>query len=236
MCGKPSSSAPPSSSGSSGRNARPPSDPRSRRPDLRRFVLAFLLTYLLAWPAWLALSPAYARLLAGAANALIPALAGDHLPWIVSINGEAFQVHAPGKPLHTGVRVDARSVHFNWLLLLPLLAGTRALGPGRLRARGAALAVLALVAVHVGFLAGIAEYRLLKSLGTHPAAVGGLLFWSQFYYSVGRVGIPILIWVPVGLRSVLLPVRSPAAGDTSPMPAKPAPVLAGKKAGRREKR
>jgi len=127
----------------------------------------------------------------------------------------AFQVHAAAKPPATGVRVDARSVHFNWLLLLPLLAGTRALGPGRLRARGATLAVLALVAVHVCFLAGIAEYRLLKSLGTHPEAAFGIFAFSQFYYSVGRVGLPILIWVPVGLRAVLLPDFTPPAARRS---------------------
>lgn len=139
------------------------------------------------------------------------------------MTGEAFHVHAFAKPPTTGVRVDARSVHFNWLLLLPLLAGTRALGPGRLRPRGAALAVLALVAVHVGFLTGLAEYRLLRSLGSHPSAAFGIYAWSQFYYSVGRVGIPILIWVPVGLRSVLLPVIPPAA-EAAPKPAVTAPA------------
>ncbi len=167
---------------------------------------------------------------------MIPAVAGDHLPWRVSITGEAFQVHAPGKPPHTGVRVDARSVHFNWLLLLPLLAATRALGPGRLRARGAAIAVLALVAVHVGFLVGIGEYRLLKSLGTHAGAAYALFVWSQFYHSVGRVGIPFLIWVPVGLRAVLVPGMSSAAQAASPGPAVPVPAPAGKKAARRRRR
>ena len=159
---------------------------------------------------------------------MIPLVSGDHIPWRVSIVGNAFQVHAAAKPPATGVRVDARSVHFNWLLLLPLLAGTRALGPGRLRARGATLAVLALVAVHVCFLAGIAEYRLLKSLGTHPEAAFGIFAFSQFYYSVGRVGLPILIWVPVGLRAVLLPDFTPPA---APQIA-PRPVVAGSAAGK----
>jgi len=183
---------------------------------------------------WLVLSPAYGRFVAEAANAVASVLAGDHLPWTISILGDAFNVHGPGKPPHTGVRVDARSVHFNWLLLLPLLAGSRALGPGRLRTRGAVLAVLALVAVHVGFLVGIAEYGLLKSLGIHPTAVFGLFALSQFYHSVGRVGIPFLIWAPVGLRGVLLPVIPPAGEAASPKPAAPAP--AARKAARRKRR
>ncbi len=152
----------------------------------------------------------------------------------MSFVGDTFYVHASAKPPTTGIRVDARSVHFNWLLLLPLLAGTRALGPGRPRPRGAALAVLALVAVHVGVLAGIAEYRLLKSLGTHPSAAFGIYAWSQFYFSVGRVGIPILIWVPVGLRAVLTPVLPPAvAREAAP---KPAVTAAARKKDARRKR
>jgi hypothetical protein len=79
--------------------------------------------------------------------------------------------------------VDARSVHFNWLLMVPLLVATRGLTRGAPGPRRAALAVLALVAVHVGFLVAIAEYRILRYEDIHPRLAFILKFLSQFYYA-----------------------------------------------------
>jgi hypothetical protein len=126
----------------------------------------------------------------------------------VTVVGRSLFVHAATRPPTTGVRVDGRSIHFNWLLLLPLLAATAAMGRGSLGPRGFAAAVAALFLVHVGFLTGIAEYRLLRSEGRSPDLAYFLFAFSQFYYSIGRIGIPILIWVPVGARAVL-PVPPP---------------------------
>jgi len=142
------------------------------------------------------------------------------MPWVVTLIGGTYHVHAWAKSPGTGVQVDARSVHFNWLLLIPLLAGTFAVAPGRRRALGAGAAILALGTVHVAFLTGVAEYRLLKTLGIHPTLSFAIFVFSQFYYSVGRIGIPILIWVPVGLREVILAPSHPRVAST-PLPNAP---------------
>ena len=148
-------------------------------------------------------------MLAAVASGVIRATFPDRHPYAVTLVDRNLFVHAAARPAGAGARVDARSVHFNWLLLLPLLAATAAMGRKSLGARGAAGAIGALFLVHVGFLVGIAEYRLLRIEGRSPDLAYALYAFSQFYYSVGRIGIPILIWLPVGARAVLPPPPPP---------------------------
>ena len=162
-------------------------------------MLVFVLAYLLTWPVWLALSPAYDRLLARAANAVVPLVSRGLLQHRVTLVDQTFYVHVWAKVPKTGIKVDARSVEFNWLLMVPLLAATRSVGRGAVGPVRAALAVLALVALHVTFLVTLAEYRTLRTAQVHPQLNFALYVFGQFYYSVGRIGLPILIWMPMGL-------------------------------------
>ena len=114
-----------------------------------------------------------------------------------------FYVHVWAKAPTTGVKVDARSVHFNWLLMIPLLVASRGLTRGVPGPRRTALAVLALVSLHVGFLVAVTEYRMLRHEDIHPRLAFVLNFLSQFYYAVGRIGLPVLIWMPIGLSGLL---------------------------------
>ncbi|MDP3939898.1 MAG: hypothetical protein Q8R92_17405, partial [Deltaproteobacteria bacterium] len=158
MYGSPSSSGPPSSSGSSGPGApSPPRDPPGGL-DLRRFTAAFVLAYLLGWALWIAASPAYERLLAGAASAALHRLTPRVTHHQVTLVDRTFYVHLWAKIPATGTKIDARSTHFNWLILLPLLVATRALGRGVPGAAGALAAVLALAGFQLLFLIGVGEY------------------------------------------------------------------------------
>jgi hypothetical protein len=126
---------------------------------------------------------------------------------LVTLLDGKFHVHIWAKAPATGVEVDARSVHFNWLILIPLLVATRALGRGGPGWKGWALAVCALVALHIGFLVALTEYRVLHYEGVHPQGRWALKFLCQFYYSVGRVGLAVLIWMPAALAA--MHTRSP---------------------------
>ena len=168
----------------------------------------FIFVYLLTWPVWLALSPTYERLLARAANAVVPLVSRGLLQHRVTLVDERFYVHVWAKIPKTGIKVDARSVDFNWLLMVPLLVATRSAGRGALGSGRAALAVLTLVALHVAFLVTLAEYRILRDAQVHPRLNFALFLFDQFYFSVGRIGLPILIWMPIGLRLL----QSPPSG------------------------
>jgi hypothetical protein len=134
----------------------------------------------------------------------------------VTLADGKFYVHVWAKVPTTGIKVDARSVDFNWLLMVPLLVATRSAGRGALGPGRTALAVLALVALHVAFLVTLAEYRTLRDAQVHPRLLFVLYLFAQFYFAAGRVGIPILIWMPIGLGLL----RRLSAGPTS-LPRRP---------------
>lgn len=102
----------------------------------------------------------------------------------------------------SGVRFDAGSVHFNWLILIPLLLATRSLGRGVPGPAGAAAALAALVVLHLVFLLAVAEYRSLRLENAHPGLRELLRGFSFFYYAVGRIGLAVLIWLPAGLGAL----------------------------------
>ena len=133
----------------------------SRPLELGRFALALVLSYLVAWPLWVAAAPAYERFLATAVNAIHPEMAREAKEHRVALVDRDFYVHLWAKVPETGIDIDARSVYFNWLILVPLLAATRALGRGVPEPLGTALAFCGLVVVHIVFLLAIAEFRTL---------------------------------------------------------------------------
>lgn len=111
----------------------------------------------------------------------------------------------------TGINIDARGVHFNWLILVPLLVATRAVGRGVPGPLGTARARWGLVIVHIGFLLAVAEYRMLRHAQAQPDLRSALRMFSYFYYAVGRVGLAVLIWMPIGLRALKVVSTSRAA-------------------------
>jgi hypothetical protein len=173
-----------------------------RGVNLPRFALLLVAGTLLSWPLWLAAAPAYERFLTRATNAIVPLVSTGRVQHQVTLAERQFTVHLRGERPSTGVQADARSVHFNWLLLIPLLVATRALGRGGPGWAGGTLAIAALVALHVAFLAAFAEYRILRYEHAHPQLQEALRFFCHFYYAVGRIGLAVLLWMPLALRAL----------------------------------
>jgi hypothetical protein len=148
---------------------------------------------------WLALSPPYEKVVAAASETALRALERPAVTRLTARGGEILVDRADFPPAAPRPGLPAADLHFNLVILAALLAAFSPIRPGR-----AALALLALFAVHVLALCCQVESLYATRLGPWSEANYGTLarnFWATAFHAyqiAGRFAAPFAIWWPLG--------------------------------------
>ncbi len=185
---------------------------------LLTFAGRFLLVFFLVVPLWFVFTPAYNRLLASAANILLPLIENPQVTSLVGWKRNIAIVRSD-TPFSKEMKVKGFTgylTHFNVILLVALVMGHRQV-EWRRRCKILAIALGLLFVTHVLYLLIGVKYFEQPELEAFQSSAGRLYVWGvNFYLSIWSQVFPVLIWMALYRTVGRIPEKARGGEDAEP--------------------